>query len=128
MCVVAGEAYRVAGRRQRPSDERPDAAEGALQHADPQRHLAHQPHQTADHRERRVQEQQQLLGGRTASARVPASECVRVCVCTDIRMRGRRQYVHAWMHAGLKDCEGAHVCFYFKKRKLLEDIIFRTLM
>ena len=62
--VRAGEAYRVAGRGQRPPDERPGAAEGALQPADPQRHLPHQPHQAADHRERRVQEQQQLLGRR----------------------------------------------------------------
>lgn len=70
----AGEAHRVAGRGQRSPDERPDAAEGALQHAEPQRHLAHQPHQTADHGKRRVSEQQQLLdgtrrgrGGRTAA-------------------------------------------------------------
>lgn len=77
-CVSAstGEAHRVAGRGQRSPDERPDAAEGALQHAEPQRHLAHQPHQTADHGKRRVSEQQQLLdgtrrkgadGGRTAA-------------------------------------------------------------
>lgn len=75
-CVSAsaGEAHRVAGRGQRSPDERPDAAEGALQHSEPQRHLAHQPHQTADHGKRRVSEQQQLLdgtrrghGGRTAA-------------------------------------------------------------
>lgn len=70
----AGETHRVAGRGQRSPDERPDAAEGALQHAEPQRHLAHQPHQAADHRERRVSEQQQLLdagsgGGRAGRGR-----------------------------------------------------------
>lgn len=64
VCVCVGEAHRLAGRGQRPPDERPGAAEGALQPADPQRHLPHQPHQAADHRKRRVQEQQQLLGPR----------------------------------------------------------------
>ncbi|CAG05222.1 unnamed protein product, partial [Tetraodon nigroviridis] len=64
VCVLQEKRNRVAGRGQRPPDERPGAAEGALQPADPQRHLPHQPHQAADHRKRRVQEQQQLLGPR----------------------------------------------------------------
>lgn len=49
VCVCAGEAHSIAGCSQRSSDERSDAAEGALQHADPQWHLPHQPHQTADY-------------------------------------------------------------------------------
>lgn len=74
LCVCVGEAHRIAGRSQCPSDERPDPAEGTLQHADTQRDLAHQPHQAADHRERRVQEQQQLLDvASRESSRVPAS-------------------------------------------------------
>ena len=121
VCVCAGEAHRVAGRRQRPSDECPDAAEGALQHADPQRHLAHQPHQTADHRERRVQEQQQLLDGRRAL------ECLRVCVYreSDARTSTVRACVDACRFERLRGCTHACVfffCFVFKKRELLEDM------
>lgn len=61
--VFAGEEDSIAGCCQRSPDERSQSAEGTLQHADPQRDLPHQPQQTADYRERRVQKQQQLLDG-----------------------------------------------------------------
>lgn len=61
VCASPGEADRVSGCGQFQADECSVTAEGALQHADAQRHLPHQPHQTADHREWRIPEQLQLL-------------------------------------------------------------------
>ena len=87
--VPAGEAHRLAGRGQHPADERAHAAQGALQHADAQRHLAHQPHQATDHRKRGVQEQQQLLEGGAMTERIGGCACV---------MGGGDAYVHGWTH------------------------------
>lgn len=61
--LFAGEADSITGRCQRSFDECSQSAEGTLQHADPQRDIPHQPQQTADYREWRVQKQQQLLDG-----------------------------------------------------------------
>lgn len=106
LCLCAGEAHRIVRRSQRPPDERADPAQGALQHSDTQRHLPHQPHQAADHGERGVSEQQQLLERDCAS---------RACGCTVTKRGG--VYVHAWMHAGLMDCE----CVFLKRRTVLVD-------
>lgn len=59
---VAGEADRVPGLCQHAADECPDASEGALQHASPQWHLPHQPHQAFHHGEWWIQKQQLLTG------------------------------------------------------------------
>lgn len=52
--VSSGKADSFPGRGECKAHGRFVSAEGALQHADAQRHLAHEPHQAADHRERRV--------------------------------------------------------------------------
>lgn len=63
--VQPGEANRLSGRGELPADGGADAGEGALQRAEPpQRPVTHQPHQAVNHWERRVQEQQLLIGGR----------------------------------------------------------------
>ncbi|XP_072198707.1 ras GTPase-activating protein nGAP isoform X3 [Excalfactoria chinensis] len=49
--IQTGEADRVPGLCQHTADECPDAGEGALQHASPQWHLPHQPHQAFHHGE-----------------------------------------------------------------------------
>ncbi|XP_040533739.1 ras GTPase-activating protein nGAP isoform X3 [Gallus gallus] len=49
--IQTGEADRVPGLCQHAADECPDAGEGALQHASPQWHLPHQPHQAFHHGE-----------------------------------------------------------------------------
>nr|XP_013046852.2 ras GTPase-activating protein nGAP isoform X1 [Anser cygnoides] len=49
--IQTGEADRVPGLCQHAADECPDASEGALQHASPQWHLPHQPHQAFHHGE-----------------------------------------------------------------------------
>lgn len=48
---VTGETDCVPGLSQHSADECPDAGQGALQHAGPQWHLPHQPHQAFHHGE-----------------------------------------------------------------------------
>ncbi|XP_075792985.1 ras GTPase-activating protein nGAP isoform X5 [Pelodiscus sinensis] len=49
--IQTGEADRVSGLSQHAADECPDAGEGAVQHASPQWHLPHKPHQAFHHGE-----------------------------------------------------------------------------
>lgn len=61
--IQSGEKDRVPGCGELTADGGADAGEGALQHAQPsQRPVAKQPHQAVNHWERRVQEQQLLIG------------------------------------------------------------------
>ncbi|XP_053105684.1 ras GTPase-activating protein nGAP isoform X4 [Hemicordylus capensis] len=50
--IRAGKKDSLSGFSQHTADECPDASEGTLQHAGPQRHLSHQPHQAFHHGER----------------------------------------------------------------------------
>lgn len=120
--LFAGETHSVIGCSQRPPNERSDTAEGAIQHADPQRHLTHQPQQTADHWKRRVQEQQQLL----ECLRESSDECL--SAYSHYRRGRLHTYMHVWKHAKFERLQGcAWIFFYFiSKADTSEDVKVKT--